>query len=420
MDTKTASVHVKCPHCGNKFSPETAIEHDLKLRLEREFEKKMDEHAKAVEQRVKRHEEEKFLSRLKALEADREEKASRLVILEEQSLAFEEREQRLHTREEQIDIEMRRKFLEREKVLREEAERKARTKAEMEMKEQMVEIAHIRETMDLTMRKAVLEETERAREEERMKAAELQKKLDDTTRLVHEMQRKSAQGSMQSQGEVQELAIEEFLSNTFRRDEIAEITKGKRGGDCLHVVKDALGNTAGKILYESKRTKNFGGDWTMKLKEDMRLTQADIGVIVTQALPGEMTRFGLYEGVWVCTFSEFKALAHLFRDSLNRIGEVRAINENKGEKMQMLYDYLTSVEFRQKLEAIVEAFRQMQDDLNRERLMMQSQWSKREKNIYKVMENTVSLYGDVRGIAGTAVKEIESLEINEVKALTTL
>jgi hypothetical protein len=408
---------IKCPHCGNKFSPEAALEHDVRAHLEKEYDKKLEENSRLIEQRTKKAEEERYLLKIKALEADRTHKAARLMDLEKKSLSFEEWEEKLKAREDEIELELRKRLLEREKLLKAEAERSASERAQLDIHDKQQALERDKQNFEMSMRKRVKEEAEKAREEERMKAADLQKKLDDQALLINEMKRKSEQGSMQSQGEVQELAIEEYLKKVFPRDQIEEIAKGKRGGDCIHHVKDGYGNFLGRILYESKRTKNFGGDWPAKLKEDMRLTQADIGVIVTEALPNDMTRFGQYEGIWVCTFSEFKALSVLFRESVNRVGEVRTAQENRGDKMQLLYEYLTSVEFRQKLEAIVEAFQQMQEDLNKEKAQAMSHWSKREKQIFKVMENTVSLYGDVRGIAGTAVKEITALEIEEVKLL---
>lgn len=415
--TKNTDLKIKCPHCGNNFSPGAALEHDVRLHLEGEYEKKLETNSKIIEARAKKLEEEKYIGKINALEKDRQDKASRLSALEEKSLAFEEREQQIKQREDQIELEFRKRLLAGEKQFKEEAEKTAYAKADLDFREKQQALEKERESFNLSMRKRSQEEVERVREEERMKTADVQKKLDDQTKLLNEMKRKSEQGSMQAQGEVQELAIEEYLQNTFVRDEVEEIIKGKRGGDCIHHVKDGFGNLCGKILYESKRTKNFGGDWTSKLKEDMRLKQADIGVIVTDVLPGHMTRFGLFEGVWVCTFAEFKALSVLFRESLCRIGEVRTAQENKGDKMQLLYEYLTSVEFRQRLEAIVEAFQQMQEDLHKEKAHTMSHWAKREKQIHKVMENTVCLYGDVRGIAGTAVKEIEALEIEEIRSL---
>jgi hypothetical protein len=212
--------------------------------------------------------------------------------------------------------------------------------------------------------------------------------------------------------------LEEYLRNTFPRDEAEEIGKGKRGGDCVHLVRDNYGNVCGRILYESKRTKHFSYDWIGKIKDDMRLKQADLGVIVTETMPDGMTRFGEVDGIWVCTFPEFKALALLFRHNLIRIGEVLSAQENRGDKMQMIYRYVTGVEFRQKLEAAFEAFNEMQEDLMKEKTMFLSHWAKREKRLFKAMENLVELYGDVRGIAGGAVQEISSLEMRDASCLT--
>lgn len=402
---------IKCPHCGNKFSPEVALEHDIRVELEREFAAKMEQRSRELEQSVRKSEEEKYKSRVQLLEADR----AKLRELEERALAVEERERSLVEREEKADLEMRRRLLEREKLLREEAERKAMERVQLDNREKELELAQEKERLRLTYRKHINESVEKAREEERMKMAEVQKKLDDQAKLINEMKRRAEQGSMQAQGEVQELALEEYLRQQFVRDGVEEVAKGKRGGDCIHIVYDAYGHVCGKVLYESKRTKTFSGDWIAKLKEDMRLTQADLGVIVTEVLPTHMTHFGLVDGIWVCTFAEFKALAFLFRESLCRVGEVRTAQVNKGDKMQMLYDYLTSIEFRQKIEAIVESFTQMQEDLSREKRQSTALWARREKQILKVLESTSSLYGDVRGIAGSAVREIEELEFGTPK-----
>lgn len=408
---------VKCPHCGNKFSPEEAIQHDLKAQLEKEFEQKFIESTNVLTEKIRNQENEKFQLKLQRLEEDRKNKALRLKLLEDKAISVEEREQQLRDREERIEHEMKKKLLEREKIIREQADKSALDKALLEVREREQKLARDRETLELILRKRVVEETEKARDEERMKNAELQKKLDDQTRLINEMKRKTEQGSMQTQGEVQELAIEEYLENTFPRDVIEEISKGKRGGDCVHIVRDHYENECGRILYESKRTKHFSYDWISKVKDDMRLKQADLGVIVTEALPEGMIRFGEIEGVWVCTFIEFKALALLFRNNLSRIGEVLAAQENKGEKMQLIYRYVTSNEFKQKLEAAFESYQDMQEDLAKEKILFTSQWAKREKRLLKAMENLVSLYGDVRGIAGGAVQEIKALELPELNLL---
>lgn len=415
METLTqAALLVKCPHCGNKFSPEEAIQHDLRAQIEKEFEQKLDENSKLLTEKIRFQENEKFQYQLKRLEDDRKSKALRLRQLEEKFLSVEEREQQIKDREERVDHEMKKKLLEREKIIREQAEKTALDKALLEVREREQKLARDRETLDLILKKRVVEETEKARDEERMKNAELQKKLDDQSRLINEMKRRTEQGSMQTQGEVQELAIEEYLESTFPRDVIEEISKGKRGGDCVHIVRDNYENECGRILYESKRTKHFSYDWISKVKDDMRLKQADLGVIVTEALPDGMTRFGELDGIWICSFLEFKALALLFRHNLSRIGEVLAAQENKGEKMQMIYSYVTSNEFRQKLEAAFESYTDMQEDLTKEKVLFTSQWAKREKKLLKAMENLVSLYGDVRGIAGGAIQEIKALELPEL------
>ncbi|HYF69554.1 MAG TPA: DUF2130 domain-containing protein [Ohtaekwangia sp.] len=403
---------VKCPHCGNQFTPEEAIGHDIRLKLEKEFERKLLQNARVVEEKIRKQEEERFHLQLKMMHDDAVAKTERLKMLETQSIRMQQRESEIKEREERMEIEMKKRLLDREKIIREQADKAARDKALLEVREREQKLAREHERLELMLKKRVQEETEKAREEERMRHAETQKKLDDQVRLVNEMKRKSEQGSMQMQGEVQELALEEYLRSTFPRDEVEEIAKGKRGGDCVHVVKDHYDHVCGKILYESKRTKHFSTEWISKVKDDMRLKQADLGVIVTEALPEGMTRFGEIEGVWVCTFIEFKALALLFRFNLARIGEVLASQENKGDKMQLIYRYVTGVEFKQKLEAAFESFNEMQEDLMKEKTLFVSHWAKREKRLFKAMENLVSLYGDVRGIAGGAVQEIRCLEMN--------
>jgi hypothetical protein len=418
MTTQTANgILVKCPHCGNRFTPEDAIGHEMRLQLEQEFEQKLEENRKLIEARTKKDSEDRFRLQLKSLQDEARTKAERLKTLEVQNLAIQQRERELNQRENHLEVEMAKRLFDREKLIYEQADKTAREKAMLEILEKERMLEKEKERMDMMLKKRVLEETEKVRNEEHMRLADVQKKLDDQVKLVNEMKRKSDQGSMQMQGEVQELAIEEFLRSAFPRDEVEEIAKGKRGGDCVHMVKDHYDQVCGRILYESKRTKHFSMEWVGKLKDDMRLKQADLGVIVSEALPEGMTRFGEVDGIWVCTFPEFKVLSTLFRANLVRIGEVLASQENKGEKMHMIYRYVTGVEFKQKLEAAFESFSDMQEDLLKEKAMITTQWARREKRLLKAMENLVALYGDVRGIAGGAVQEIKSLEMNELDYL---
>ncbi|MEP6735599.1 MAG: DUF2130 domain-containing protein, partial [Chryseolinea sp.] len=383
----SATLLVKCPHCGNRFSPEDSIEHDLREQFEKEYEQKLLESNKIVAERTRAELGEKYKLHLKKLEEESKLKAQKLRQLEENEIRVEQRERQLREREESSEIEMKRRLLDREKAIKEMADKSAMDKAQLHMREMESKLKRDRESIDLAIKKKVLEATEQTRVEEGMKSAELQKKLDDQSKMINEMKRKTEQGSMQTQGEVQELAIEEFLKHSFPRDVIEEISKGKRGGDCVHIVKDHYTNECGRILYESKRTKHFSNDWISKVKDDMRLQQASLGVIVTDALPEGMVRFGELEGVWVCTFVEFRALAFLFRSNMSRIGEVLSAQENKGEKMNLIYSYVTSIEFKQKLEAAFESYSDMHEDLMKEKLLFTSQWAKREKKLLKAMEN---------------------------------
>jgi hypothetical protein len=414
---QSTALMVKCPHCGNKFTPEDAIGHDIRLQLEKEFDQKLQTYGKTLSETIRKQEGDRFKTQLQLLEEDRKIKVDRLRELESVAVTFEKRELQIRAREEQMELEMKKRLLEREKLIRQEVEKNALEKVQVEFREREQKLQRERESLELMMQKKLQEVVEKTRDEERLRTAELQKKLDDQCKLIQEMKRRSEQGSMQMQGEIQELAIEEYLRDSFPRDGVEEISKGKRGGDCIHVVKDPYGRMCGKILYESKRTKHFSFDWISKLKDDMRLNQADLGVIVTEALPEGMTRFGEREGIWICTFSEFKALAFLFRYNLARIGEILACQENKGDKMQMIYTYVTGTEFKQKLEAAFESYSEMQEDLLREKTLLMTQWAKREKKLFKAMENLISLYGDVRGIAGGAVQEIKSLEIPRIELL---
>ena len=224
------------------------------------------------------------------------------------------------------------------------------------------------------------------------------------------MKRKAEQGSMQLQGEVQETALEEILRNSFPFDIISEVGKGIRGADCIQLVRNNFGQECGKIIYESKRTENFGGDWIEKFKTDMRSTGADIAVLVTKTMPKELDCFGLKDGIWICTFSEVKALANVLRDGIIRVYNSSKKHENKGDKMHLLYDYLTSNEFGEQWKAIREGFVAMKMSIVNERNAMEKLWKAREKQLEKVLLNAAHVKGSVEGIAGQDSIQLALLE----------
>jgi hypothetical protein len=250
-----------------------------------------------------------------------------------------------------------------------------------------------------------------------LKMREKEEQLNMLRNQLQEAQRKAEQGSMQLQGEVQELAIEEWLIEKFPFDNIEEIKKGQRGADCMQIVHTREIQNCGKIYYESKRTKDFSNQWIEKFKADMREKGADIGVLITDTYPKGVERLCLVEGIWICSYEEFKGLASVLREQVIKIHLAMRSQENKADKMDLLYQYLTSNEFRMQVEAIVEGFTQLQVDLDSEKRAMARIWKQREKQIEKVIDNTINMHSSIKGIAGNAIASIKSLELPHAENL---
>jgi hypothetical protein len=229
---------------------------------------------------------------------------------------------------------------------------------------------------------------------------------------------------MQLQGEVQELLLEQLLKEAFPFDIIGEVSKGTEGADCIQTVRNSNGTDCGTIIFESKRTKAFSRLWIDKLKTDMRNRGAEVAVLVTQVYPKGLNCFGEQDGVWICSFSEVVALTSALRHTIIRIAETKKAEENKGEKMQMLYGYLTGIEFRQQIETIVEGFLSMKNSIMKERVQMEKMWKEREKQLEKVLLSTAGMYGSIKGIAGASIRSIPLLENGaedeETEKLTSL
>ena len=338
---------------------------------------------------------------------------------------------------------IRRKLEERQKEIESQAQQKAKDEYQLklnaltkdyelkkaenqQLKEKEIELLRKedklreqQEEMDIKIQKGILLEKQRILEDtqkkfqdrEQLLRAEYEKKLEDQLKLAQEMGRKAAQGSMQLQGEAQELALETLLKHEFPFDDIQPVGIGIRGADILQKVKNKFQEECGIILYESKRTKHFNAGWIDKFKEDAQLAKADILVLVTDALPEDMTHFSIRNDVWICSFAEVKSLTAVLRHMLLSIHDVSKNEENKGEKIHMLYQFLTGKEFRQQLENIVESFQMIRDSTQRERIAMEKLWKEREKQTERAIKNAVMIYGTVKGIAGNSVQSIPSLEL---------
>lgn len=411
---------IHCPHCNHQFEPGDSIREEVQRELRGQmvdWQKKKDEEFRqkeiAFQQQLQLKEEEvtkkiaaekkkleeelkdslrkniaaDFENQLKLLQEADQEKEEKLKEARKKELEFLQKEQALKTKEEELELSLQRQLIEEREKLKEQLSKEEAEK--LSLKEQEYQL--------------------------RMK--EMEKQIEDQKKLVEEMRRKSEQGSMQLQGEVQELMLESLLQTTFPFDKIEEVGKGVRGADCIQTVHNQFGNEAGKIIYESKRTKDFQNDWIEKLKNDMRNLSADVAIIVTQALPKDMDRFGEKDGVYICTFSEVRSVALLLRNGLLKIAETRKSQENKGDKMVMLYDYFMSSEFREQWKAIREGFSMMKQSIQKEREAMEKLWKAREKQLEKVLLNAAHIKGSIEGIAGSDAMDLNLLEDNEPLAL---
>lgn len=410
------NTQISCPNCNQPIDVENILANKLEEELKRKYatqlaseKKKYDAElenlnkAKEDFEAKKKKENELFQERLgKELKEQSKEMAVKLKLKleEEQSEQFKMLQDELKEKSEQVK-ELNRSKAEIEKLKREKSEMREQVEAESQKKLNEM----------LFTEKDKIRKAEEDRNELRFK--ELQKQLEDQKKLTEEMKRKQEQGSMQLQGEVQELAIEEWLIAQFPLDSIEEIKKGARGGDCIQIVNTRTHQNCGKIYYESKRTKDFQAGWIEKFKNDIRDKGADIGVLVTDAMPSDMERMGLRDGIWICSFDEFKGLCAVIRESIVQLSNALSSQENKGDKMHMLYDYLTSTTFRMQVEAIVEGFSQMKVALDSEKRSMQRIWKEREKQIEKVITNTIDMYGSIKGIAGSAIQPVKALELPE-------
>ncbi|WP_415407974.1 DUF2130 domain-containing protein [Sulfurovum sp. CS9] len=405
---------ISCPNCGTQIDVNEVLAGELEKEMQKKFQYEVNEHREkyklALDQLKEKEkslktEQEHFDEKLKEqLQQHLKAQAQELRASIKQELQNEQSEQIALMREELEEKSQQIKELNRSKA---EIERLKRTNEEME--EKVLLEAQKEFNVQLASERGKIEKIVRDQNELRLK--EKKKQLEDLKQKLEEARRKAEQGSQQTQGEIQELAIELWLSTHFPFDTIDEIKKGIRGADCVQVVNTREIQNCGTIYYESKRTKEFQKSWIEKFKADIREKGADIGVLVTEVLPKELERMGLVDGIWICTYDEFKALSFILREHIVKLSHTMQSQENKSDKMSILYSYLTSTEFRMQIEAIVEGFTTMQSDLDFEKRALGRIWKQREKQIQKVLDNTVGMYGAIRGIAGNAIGNVSALEL---------
>ncbi|SIT96640.1 hypothetical protein SAMN05660493_01331 [Epilithonimonas bovis DSM 19482] len=411
---KTENQTIACPHCGEEIDVNSVLTHQIEESIRQDFIQKENQVKKdfalkndALQKQIEAFENEKQKNDELIAEKIAEEKRKLEVGIEQKLRQKIEDENKLLLEGKDAEIEENRKKLQEFNKMKGDLARVEREKAQMKEELDAENEIKINEILE-EERKKIKKNVESSSE---FKIKELEEKLKTQIALTAEMQRKQEQGSMQLQGEVMELAIEEFLISSFPTDSISEIKKGASGADCLQTINTYEHQNCGTIYYESKRTKNFSAGWIEKFKNDIKIKGADLGVLVTDALPNGMDRMGLYQGVYVCTYDEFKGLAAILRQQLIHLNFATASQESKGEKMELLYQYLSSNEFRLQIEAIIDGFNKMKNGITSEKNAMHRIWKEREKQIDKVLINTSEMFGSIKGIAGKSIQNIEALEI---------
>jgi hypothetical protein len=399
------STTITCPSCSTQFEPTDALRDQLQkdlrkqmqdwkvqqlkdfeqkekelqqLREEQEiaFEKKLSEQRNQLASSIAKEQELKFAAQFEAqikhLNQTNSDNEARLKEAREKELDFLKKMQELQNKEQELDIKMQQQLLE------------ARTELSQLVRKEEEEKFKIKE------------------QEFQFKIKEVEHQMEQQRKLTEEMRRKAEQGSMQLQGEVQELLLENMLRQKFPFDIIEEVGKGVRGGDCVQIVRNQYGQECGKIIYESKRTNAFSKDWIEKLKADMRSTGCDLAVIVSQSLPKDIETFGMMDGVWICSYKEAATTALVLREQILKVHQVMQNSENKTDKMSLLYAYLTSNEFSEQWKAMREGFQSMKNSIQKERDAMEKLWKMREKQLEKILLNAAHIKGSVEGISGSS------------------
>jgi hypothetical protein len=405
---------IDCPQCGTTIN----IEKVITGRLEAQYKEQLAKERTKIEQESAKKEalllekQNEFEDKVKKQNEIFQERLNK-----ERDLIQAQLKEQLGTK---IKEEFEQQLQAQKEELKEKSEVLSQYKAkEIELERLKRQVKEEKQNLELEFEKRIVKEREEyeeaivRREVQRseLRLKEKDKQLEDQKKLIEEMKRKSEQGSMQMQGEVMELAIEEMIKREFPYDDVAEVGKGVRGADVLQTVRNEMNQACGVIIIESKRTKSFSNDWIPKLKDDMRSSGADIALLITEVLPKEIEKFGELNGVWICNYQDSLGLMYVLRQMIIKTHFSKLAKVNKSDKMELLYHFLTGDEFKNQVTAIVEGFTTMKEDLEREKRSMQSLWKRRDKQIEKVIDNTIDMYSSIKGIAGNAIQPISQLEL---------
>ena len=413
---------ITCPNCKTEIRLTESLAAPLIAATRKQFEEQLSQKDAEVAKREEgiREKEKQIIEAKRNLDEQvADQVAAQLKAERVQVIAEESKKAKLASAAE-IDAKVR-ELSELQEVLKIRDEKLAEAqKAQAELIKKQRELDDAKRELELTVEKRVqdglnevrLQAKSQAEEEQKFKVMEKEQTIAAMQKQIEDLKRRAEQGSQQLQGEVLELELENLLRAKFPFDSIEPVAKGEFGGDVLQRVVSQGGQASGAILWESKRTKNWSDGWLVKLREDQRTAKAEVAVIVSQVLPKGVEAFDMVDGVWVTHPRALVPVATILRHTLLQVNMARQVSEGQQTKTEMVYQYLTGPRFRQRVEAIVEAFSTMQEDLDRERKVIMKQWAKREEQIERVMGATVGMYGDLQGIAGKSLQEIDGLELN--------
>ncbi len=411
-EPKSSIDSIECPSCGQLIPITETLHHQLSEKARAELRQEVAEQQKAV--RVKENELKRKEEELRDAEQKVEEQVKSRVVAEKAKV------EQAALKKARADVAVELADLVQEATEREGKLKKAQ-EAELQLRKDKRELEEAKRSFELEMTRTLDSERYKIREaaqsealeEHRLKDAEKEMKLQAALRINEELRQKLEQGSQQAQGEVLELELEEVLRTNYPLDTIEPISKGVRGADVIQRVHTRAGLLCGSIIWEFKRAKNWSEGWLAKLKDDQREAKADIAVLVTNVLPKGVDEFGLREGVWVASPRLVIGIAAALRGTLSEIAVTKAAAAGKHEAVEVLFNYLTGPEFRQRVEAIVRGFSAMRQDLEEEKRLTARRWAKREKQIDLVINNTSGMYGDLQGLIGGSMQSIPALEAPE-------
>ncbi|WP_424196085.1 DUF2130 domain-containing protein [Ampullimonas aquatilis] len=421
---------ITCPNCKTEIRLTESLAAPLIAATRQQFEKQLSQKDAEVAQREQgvRDKEKQIAEAKRTLEDQVAEQVGTQLKAERARVIAEESRRAKQAAAAELEGKAR-ELAELQEVLKVRDEKLAEAqKAQAELIKKQRELDDAKRELELTVEKRVQDglsevRTQAKREAEdglKLKVMEKDQTIASMQQKIEELKQKAEQGSQQLQGEVQELELETLLRAKFPFDSIEPVPKGEFGGDVLQRVVSQSGQASGAILWESKRTKNWSDGWLVKLREDQRTAKAEVSVLVSQVLPKGTETFDVIDGVWVTSPRAVLPVATILRHTLLQVGMARQVSEGQQTKTEMIYQYLTGPRFRQRVEAIVEAFSTMQEDLDRERKAIMKQWAKREEQIERVMGATVGMYGDLQGIAGKSLQEIEGLELAAIEDTSNL